>query len=102
MYIIQTNTSFDKNNKPVDFQSMMYKIKNQNWHEFKDYILSTEADTGKVFHGTMIGCTKPKFAIAQPIINDDFHLEINIIKYDSSKMNIKYYMVTDEQFQGLQ
>ncbi|MDD4779114.1 MAG: hypothetical protein PHT02_00725 [Tissierellia bacterium] len=102
MYIIQTNTSLDDNNNPRDFQSVMYKINKQNWDEFKEYILSEEDFTEKVIQGTMIGSTKPKFyKLLEILINDDFHLEIIISKYDESKMNIKYYMVTDSAFSRL-
>lgn len=102
MYIIQTNTSYNDKDEPVDFQSVMYKITKQNWEEFKDYILSEEEFTEKIIRGTMIGNTKPKFyKLLNVLINDDFHLEIIISRYDNSKMNIKYYKVTDEQFSML-
>lgn len=103
MYIIQTNTSIDNEGNYVDFQSMMYKITKQNWNEFKECILSEESHTEKFIQGTMVGYTKPRvFKILKVMINDDFHLEVLISRYDNSTINIKYYMVTDEQFRKLQ
>lgn len=79
----------------------MYQINKQTWEEFKEYILSNEDFTEKIVHGTMIGCTKPKYAIAKELINDNYHLEVIMVKYDCTKINVKYYKVTDEQFVNL-
>jgi hypothetical protein len=103
VYIIQTNTS-TIGDQSIDFQSMMYKITKQNWEEFKEYILSNEAFTEKIVHGTMMGNTKPKnFNVLEVLIQDDFHLEI-LATYgrdNDMKVNVKYYKVTKEQFNNL-
>jgi hypothetical protein len=101
MYIIQTNTSYNNENKPIDFQSMMYKVTSIDWNEFKEHILTPEQEVIYFIRSTMMGCKRPKYAIIQPVVNDDFHLEVNIIRYDSTKQNVKYYMVSDEQFNNL-
>lgn len=100
MYIIQTNTSI-VNDKPMDFQSLMYKINKQTWEEFKEYIISNEDYTEKIINGTMIGSTKPLgYKTESVVIDDNFHLEVIMVK-NGIKVNSKYYLVTDEQFKNL-
>lgn len=103
-YVIQTNTSLNGKNEPIDFQSCMYKITKQTWNEFKDYITSNEKFTYKIIQGTMLGGTKPSNCVVEEIlINDNFHLEI-ILSYGRNgelKVNNKYYMVTEESFKNL-
>lgn len=103
-YIIQTNTSLDGNNKPQDFQSLMYKIRKQTWEEFKEYILSDDDFTEKLIRGTMVGYTKPQNCIIEDIlINDDFHLEVNISHGSDNHMktNVKFYKILENNFKNL-
>ncbi|BAO04723.1 uncharacterized protein CBO05P1_004 [Clostridium botulinum B str. Osaka05] len=102
-YVIQTNISLNNYKKPQDFQSLMYKISNQTWEEFKEYILSDEDFTEKLIKGTMIGYTKPKNCIIEDIlINDDFHLEVNIsYRSDNHMTNVKFYKVSEDDFKNL-
>ena len=97
MYIIQTNTSINGNGVEIDFQSMMYKIPNKTWNEFKEYILSDEYETIRII-GTMVGSLKPRLMkVVGVLINDDFHLRVKFNNYKESK----YYLVTDENFANL-
>lgn len=99
MFIIQTNTSLNSGYQPVDFQSLVYQIKNQTWEEFKDYILSEEAYTDKIIHGTMQGITKPRnMEIKEILINTEHHLEV-VMEYGQGLLtNSKYYMVKEDNF----
>jgi hypothetical protein len=77
----------------------VYQIKNQTWVEFKDYILSEEAYTDKIIHGTMQGITKPRnMEIKEILINTEHHLEV-VMEYGQGLLaNSKYYMVKDDNF----
>lgn len=103
MYIIQTNTSLDKNNHPVDFQSMMYKVyRQQTWSEFKNYIISNKPSISTTVIGTMLGANKPDNSkCIEVLINDDVHLEVIFQNNNNLKFSSKYVLVTDEQFQNL-
>jgi hypothetical protein len=102
MYIIQTNTNF-VNDKLGDFQSLMYGIDKLTWDEFKEYILSSETINVNLLRGTMKGSIKAtNWKVEEILINDDIHLEIIAVygKYNF-RVNVKYYMVTNEAFKGL-
>jgi hypothetical protein len=102
-YVIQTNTSIN-NGSPVDFQSYMYKITNQTWEEFKQYIMSNEDFTEKIIKGTMMGSTKPSNCIVEKVlINDEIHLEVIKThgKDNHMKSNSKYYLVEENRFKNL-
>jgi hypothetical protein len=94
VHIIQTNIS-----KIGDFQSMIYKIAEQTWDEFKDYILSTESFTDKIVYSTMgIATTKPKnIKEVEEIINDDFHLKV-YFKRDINSCYVNYFKVENDNF----
>ena len=97
MYIIQTNTSINGDEVEIDFQSMMYKIPNNTWSEFKEYILSDEYETIRI-SGTMVGSLKPRLIkVIDILTNNDFHLRV---KFDNNTES-KYYLVTDENFANL-
>lgn len=97
MIIIQTNCIII-NGIEVDFQSRILEIKNQNWEEFKDYIISNEPFTCKLVNSTMYGTTKPTNCIIEKlIINDEFHLEVELTNRNH-KTRSKYYLVDDENF----
>lgn len=97
MIIIQTNCNII-NGIEVDFQSRILEIKNQNWEEFKDYIISNEPFTCKIVNSTMYGTAKPTNCIIEKlIINDEFHLEVELTNRNH-KTRSKYYLVDDENF----
>lgn len=97
MIIIQTNCSI-VNGVEMDFQSRILEVKNQNWEEFKDCIISSEPFTCKLVNSTMYGTTKPTNCIIDKIIiNDEFHLEIELIN-ENHRTRSKYYLVRDEDF----
>lgn len=100
MLIIQINTSLNHNTKQLmDFQSRMYYINNQTWGEFKEYIKSNESFTSKLVSGTMYGMTKPEGCIIEKvIIDDEFHLEVEIKYGKDIYCNAKYYKVEDKDF----
>jgi hypothetical protein len=94
MYIIQTNISMNNAGVEVDFQSMMYKMPNETWEEFKKYILSDEYEIVNLI-GTMVGSPKAKQRrVIEILINDDFHLEVEFDRNIKSK----YYLVEDKAF----
>lgn len=94
MYVIQSNI----NHK--DFQSLMYKVSDLTWEEFKEYILSENHD--KTFIGTMAGATKLKNSKYVSLdINDEHHLRVKITRPDGFNHITEYYLVTDENFQNL-
>lgn len=104
MYVIQTNTNILINNTMGDFQSLMYKINQQTWEEFKEYILSEKSYAEKIVNGTMIGSAKPtNHKVISVLIDDDYHLEIVTShgKDNQFVTNSKYYMVNDENFNRL-
>ena len=97
MYIIQTNTSINNAGIDMDFQSMMYKMPNKTWEEFKEYILSDEYEIVSLV-GTMVGSLKTRQRkVIDILISDDFHLEV---EFDNN-MKSKYYLVEDRAFNVL-
>jgi len=97
LILIQTNCNI-VNGVEVDFQSRILEIKKQNWEEFKIYIISNEPFTEKLVNATMFGTTKPSNCIIEKvIINDEFHLEVELIRGDYRSRS-KYYLVDDEDF----
>ena len=96
MYIIQSNINKE------DFQSIMYKVTDLTWEEFKEYILNNDDSTKREFIGTMEGIHKPKNCkIKVADINDEHHLRVSITRGSGIIYTSEYYLVTDENFQNL-
>ena len=104
LYVIITNTSI-VNNQYQDFQNLIFKPYQQTWEDFKKFILTENNlpndDENKINKGTMIGNVKRKdWKITEILINDGHHLEIIVSSYHRTT-NVKYYMITEEQFSNL-
>lgn len=98
IYVIQTNTSLDNENKPRDFQSMMFKY--SSWEDYQYDLISEEVQSSLIV-GTMMGNIKPKQCkIEDILINDEFHLEC-IISNGYTRMNVKACKVSMDSFNNL-
>ncbi len=103
-YVIQTNTSL-VNNMCGDFQSLVYKVQNKTWDEFKNIVLTEGLGLDhELKKSTMLGKLKRQCDIvSEVLINDELHLEVifecNNCKND--KTITKYYLVTESNFQRL-
>ena len=94
MYVIQSNISRQ------DFQSMMFKVEDLTWEEFKQYILSDNYD--KKFSGTMKGKIKLKDCKYEMLeINDEYHFRIKITRENGDSYISELYLVTDDNFKNL-
>jgi hypothetical protein len=94
MYVIQSNINHQ------DFQSMMYKVTDLTWEEYKEYMLSN--NYGKEIIGTMQCKLKLKDCTYETLdINDDYHLRLKITRPDGFSYVSECYLVTDDNFQNL-
>lgn len=95
VYIIQTNTLIDDSDNPRDFQSMVFEY--SSWDDYRDDLLNNSPN--RKIYGTLTGHIKPKSStIDKIIINDEYHLECLISRYDGGKSNIKAYKVDGNIF----